>query len=119
MRSRRWLLGMLILTAILSVGLGWMLMVVISLSSIAQVEARVDAVRHWGSLVRLGLIAAMAIVWRPVILRLHAGNRLLARPVRDWLALRWRVVFWLLLMELFIGQNLLGEWLMLFSQKTA
>lgn len=115
MRPRRWLLRMLLLTAVLAIGFGWILMVVISLSSVEQVEARVDIMRNWGSLIRLGFIAATATLWRPVILRLHAGNRLPARPARDWLALRWRVVFWLLVLELLIGQNLLGEWLTLFS----
>ena len=118
-RPRRWLLRMLLLTGVLAMGLGWILMVVISLSSIEQAEARVDDVREWASLVRLGLITGIAALWRPIVLRLHAGNRLLARPVRDWLALRWRIVFWLLMLELFIGQNLLGVSLALLSETTA
>lgn len=118
-RPRRWLLRMLLLTAVLAIGLGWSLMVVISLSTIEHVEARVDDVGDWASLVRLSLIAGIAALWRPIVLHLHAGNRLPERPVRDWLALRWRVVFWLLLLELFIGQNLLGGWLALLLETTA
>ena len=110
---------MLVLTAALAIGLGWILMVVISLSSIEQVEARVDDARDWASLIRLGLIAVIAALWRPIVQRLHGGNRLPTRPVRDWLALRWRVVFWLLLLELFIGQNLLGASLTLLPETTA
>lgn len=114
-RPRRWFLRMLLLTTVLAIVIGWVLMVVISLSSIEQVEARIDAARAWSSLIRLGLIAGIAALWRPIVQQLHAGKRLPARPVHDWLALRWRVVFWLLLLELFIGQNLLGAGVTLLS----
>lgn len=117
--GRRWFVGLLLLAVLLAIVIGSALMFAVSMSSIAHVEAQVDDATSLAGLVRLTLIGLTAILWRPVTLRLHAADRLCGRTARDWLALRWRVVAWMLAMELLIGRNLISQVIALFASTTA
>lgn len=114
-RPRRWFLRMLLLAVVLALVIGSALMYAVRLSSVRDIQVQVDSVAAWSSLIRLGLMGAVAGLWRPMVQRLHASNRLHERTMRDLLALRWRVVSWLLILELLIGQNLLGQLVAVFS----
>jgi hypothetical protein len=78
----------------------------VELSSLTAVSERVDRWRPLLGGLRLALIGALAVVW-PCLSSLHSrADDEAARA--HWMALRWRVVGWLLVIELIIGQNLLG-----------
>jgi hypothetical protein len=76
------------------------------LSSFGAVATHVDAMKPWATGVRLCAIAALAFAW-PKFSPGNApsGGDDIATHAR-WIALRWRVIGWLLVIELLLGQGL-------------
>ena len=106
MRQRRWFLRMTLLTIVLALVIGSILMFAVQLSSITVVQGQVNTYGAWLGILRLAFIACVALLWRPVVRQLHAGNRIYQIRMHELLALHWRVIAWLLILELLIGQNL-------------
>ena len=103
---RRWFLTLSLVAAAAVIVLGVVLWQAVELSSLAAVSERVDRLRPFLGGVRLVLIGVLAVVWPWLSsLTLRAADE--ATRAR-WMALRWRIVGWLLVIELIIGQNLLG-----------
>lgn len=104
---RRWFLALSLVAAAAVIVVGIVLWQAVELSSLTAVSERVD---RWGPLLgglRLALIGALAVVW-PGLSSIRSRGDDEATRAR-WMALRWRVVGWLLVIELIIGQNLLGR----------
>lgn len=106
LRQRRWLLHMTVLAIVLALIIGSILMYAVQLSSISAVHGQVNTYGAWLGILRLALIACVALLWKPVVRQLLAGNRIYEIRMHELLALRWRVIAWLLILELLIGQNL-------------
>jgi len=104
---RRWFLTLSLIAAAAVIVVGVVLWQVVELSSLAIVSERVDRLRPLLGGLRLALIAALAVVWPWLSLLTLRGDDEATRA--RWMALRWRVVGWLLVIELVIGQNLLGR----------
>jgi hypothetical protein len=107
MLQRRWFVRMTLLAIVLALVIGSILMYAVQLSSITVVHAQVNTYGAWLGILRLAFIACVALLWRPVVRQLHAGNRIYEIRMHELLALRWRVIAWLLILELLIGQNLI------------
>ncbi|MGE0755611.1 MAG: hypothetical protein AB7O38_01255 [Pirellulaceae bacterium] len=104
---RRWFLTLSLVAAAAVIVVGIVLWQAVELSSLAAVSERVDRLRPFLCGLRLALIGALAVVW-PWLSSLRSRTDDEATRAR-WMALRWRVVGWLLVIELVIGQNLLGR----------
>ena len=104
---RRWFLTLSLVAAAAVIVVGVVLWQAVELSSLAIVSERVDRLRPLLGGLRLALIGALAVVW-PWLSSLRSRADDEAARAR-WMALRWRVVGWLLVIELIIGQNLLGR----------
>lgn len=103
----RWFLTLSLIAAAAVIVVGVVLWQAVELSSLAIVSERVDRLRQLLGGLRLALIAALAVVWPWLsLLTLRADDE--ATRAR-WMTLRWRVVGWLLVIELIIGQDLLGR----------
>jgi hypothetical protein len=108
---RSWFLGLSLLALALVLAVGALLWQVVELTSLAAVAERVEGIKPVAGAIRLLLIALLALFWQRLVdLVAHA------RDVSDgtrthWLALRWRVTGWLLVIELVLGQDLLGRFL--------
>lgn len=103
----RWFLTLSLVAAAAVIVVGVVLWQTVELSSLTAVSERVDRWRPLLGGLRLALIAGLAVAW-PWL------SSLTSRAVHEttrarWMALRWRVVGWLLVIELIIGQNLLGR----------
>ena len=61
--------------------------------------------------IRLLVIGLVALLWPAVTRMLHRWGRVEEAGVKRLLSLRWRVVTWLVVIELLLGQNLLGRFL--------
>ena len=59
--------------------------------------------------IRLFLIGLVAVAWPFVTNNLHRWGRIDESQATMMLALRWRIVTWLLVIEMVLGQNLLGR----------
>ncbi|MDZ7753233.1 MAG: hypothetical protein U5S82_16655 [Gammaproteobacteria bacterium] len=108
---RRWFftLSLVALAGVIAVGL--LLWQAVGLGSLAVVSERVGQVKPYLGWLRLALITLLALAW-PRLPALWWGSRDGAESQRSrWMALRWRVVGWLFVIELVLGQNLMGRFL--------
>ncbi len=94
---------------ILAVGL--LLWQAAELSSLTTVSEQVARLKPFAGVIRLLLIGMLAALWpRLVDLACHY-RRIDPAGQTKLLSLRWRVVAWLLIIELVIGQELFGRFL--------
>jgi len=100
-------LSLLALAGVLVVGsLLWQ---VLELSSLATVSGRVERLSQVAALIRLSLIVLVIGLW-PQIISWGCGRDGCSEHRRvDLLAQRWRLLGWLLLIELLLGQRLIGH----------
>ena len=106
---RRVLLGLSVLAVVLTMGVGLLLWQATELSSVSKVSDQIDRFKPMASGIRLALISLLAILWPRLINLAHRVNRINQEKRDSLLALRWRVVGWLLVIELVLGQNLFGR----------
>ena len=103
------LLGLSVLAVVLAAAIGVLLWRVVELSSVAEVAARVDELKPIATGIRLALIGLVAALWPWIIDLAHRTGRIGEQQRDDLLAQRWRLVGWLLVIELVLGQDLLGR----------
>ncbi|MDZ7752999.1 MAG: hypothetical protein U5S82_15410 [Gammaproteobacteria bacterium] len=102
---RRWFFTLSLVATVGVIAVGLLLWQAVGLGSLAVVSERVGQVRPYLSGLRFALIGLLALAW-PRLPALWWGGRDWAESQRSrWMALRWRVVGWLLVIELVLGQN--------------
>ena len=106
MATRSWTFGLTLLAGVVAVGLGVVLRHSISPSTVASVSQHAKNCREWASAGRLAAITILYFGW-PTLIRL--GTRLNVPTIAQLQPYRCRVTAWLLILELTIGQNLLGR----------
>ena len=106
---RSGLLGLSVLVVVLAAGIGVLLWQAVELSSMAQVAARVDELKPIARGIRLALIGLVAALWPWLIGLANRAGRIDEQQRDDLLAQRWRLLGWLLVIELVLGQDLLGR----------
>ncbi len=106
---RRWFLSLTLLAFTMALGVGSILWHSVETSSISEVQTRIDTLKPVLAGIRLFLIAMLAMTWPLLINGLHHWERLDEEQTTRLLALRWRVMTWLVVIELVLGQNLLGQ----------
>ena len=108
---RRWFLTLSLVAAISVFAVGVVLWQAVGLSSLSTVSERIAAAKPFLSALRFALIELLALAW-PRLPALWAGaNGVDGQAYARWMALRWRVIGWLLVIELALGQNLVGRFL--------
>ncbi|MCB1862709.1 MAG: hypothetical protein KDI47_13425 [Gammaproteobacteria bacterium] len=106
---RRWFVGLSLLAAGLIFAMGALLWQATELSSLSAVSEQVARLKPFAGAFRLLLIAVLAVFWpRLVDLAVRSEQVDVTERFRLY-ALRWRVVAWLLIIELMIGQDLFGR----------
>ena len=116
---RRWFVGLSLLAVVLIFAVGAILWQAVELSSLAAVSEQVVRLKPFAGAIRILFIAVLAVLWpRLVDLAVRAG-RVDAAERSRLLALRWRVVAWLLIIELMIGQDLFGRFFLATSGPVA
>ena len=106
---RRALLGFSALAVVLSMGVGLLLWQTVELSSVSKVSDQVEQFKPFASGIRLALIGLLAVFWPRLVYLAHSLGRIDQEKRESLLSLRWRVVGWLLVIELMLGQNLFGR----------
>ncbi len=107
--GRRWFAGLSLLAVGLIFAVGAFLWQAAELSSLTTVSEQVARLKPFSGVIRLLFIGMLAALWpRLVGLAYHYGRIDLADS-SQLRALRWRVVAWLLIIELIIGQELFGR----------
>ena len=105
-RKRRWARRLTGLASVSSLILGVVLWQSVSLSALDSTASRMSELKDKASVVRLFVIAFVFMIW-PIIIRL--ATRTIAPSASRLQSARCRVCGWLLVIELLIGQNLLGR----------
>lgn len=106
---RRWFFLLTLLAFGLALGAGAILWHSVETTSVVAVQTRIGALKPLLTGVRLFLIVLVAIAWPWFMNSLHRWGRIDASQTTTLLALRWRIVTWLVVIELVLGQNLLGQ----------
>ncbi|MCP5410121.1 MAG: hypothetical protein H6963_12610 [Chromatiaceae bacterium] len=106
---RRGLLGFSILAIVLTIGVGFLLWQATELSSVSKISDRIEQIKPMASGIRLVLIGLLGVFWPRLVHLAHSLGRIDQEKRESLLALRWRVVGWLLVIELMLGQNLFGR----------
>ena len=107
--NRRGFLGLLMLTIASAAGASVLLWQAVELSSVAQVAAQVDELKPVATGIRLALIGLVAALWPGLIGLAQRAGRIGKERHNDLLAQRWRLVGWLLVIELVLGQDVVGR----------
>ena len=106
---RRWFFLLTLLAFSLALVAGGILWYSVETSSVSEIQTRVDAMKPVFTGIRLFLIALVAVAWPFVTNNLHRWGRIDEEQATTMLALRWRIVTWLVVIEGVLGQNLLGQ----------
>ncbi len=109
MRNRRWFLRLTMLTIVLALTIGTFLMHTIQISSVVAIQSSIESYKPFVTGVRLVIIGLIAYAWPKVIQYAQQSGRISKERRTQLLSLRWRMVGWLLIIELVLGQNLVGR----------
>ncbi|ESZ89425.1 hypothetical protein KT71_002348 [Congregibacter litoralis KT71] len=104
---RRWFVLLSLIAAIGMITIGLVLWKAVGLSSLSSVADRVADAKPVLSGLRFIFIAVLAISWSQLPAFWGITGHDHGIEPGHWMALRWRVVGWLITVELVLGQNIL------------
>ena len=108
---RRWFVLLTLLAFGLALGIGAFLWNAVQSSSVVNIQTQIEIMKPVFSAIRCLVIGLVALLWPAITRTLHRWGRVDEAGVARLLSLRWRVVTWLVVIELMLGQNLLGRFL--------
>lgn len=108
---RRWFVLLTLLAFGLALGIGAFLWHAMQTSSVVALQTRIELMKPIFTTIRILLIALVAMLWPAVTRTLHRWGRVDEAGAARLLSLRWRIVTWLGVIELVLGQNLLSRFL--------
>ncbi|MDZ4263002.1 MAG: hypothetical protein U1B30_11820 [Pseudomonadota bacterium] len=108
---RRWFAVLTMLAFVLALAIGVLLWQSVQTSSVVVIQTRIEAMRPLFTTIRFLVIALMALLWPALTQALHRWGHVDEAGAVRLLSLRWRMVIWLLVIELMLGQNLPGRFL--------
>jgi len=111
LKRRSGLMVMSLLAFILVLAIGAYLWQAVEVSSLSMVQAQIGQLKPFLTTLRLLLIGLIALFWPTIMDMLHQLGRIDAEGRAQLLTLRWRVIAWMVVIELILGQNLLGQFL--------
>jgi len=109
LKHRSGLVVMSLLAFFLVLAVGGYLWQAIEASSLSVVQTQIGQLKPFLTMLRLLLIGLIALFWPIMINLLYRIGRIDAEGRARLLTLRWRVTAWMVVIELILGQNLLGQ----------
>ncbi|MBI1425734.1 MAG: hypothetical protein GC149_20090 [Gammaproteobacteria bacterium] len=116
---RRWFVLLTLLAFTLALGIGAFLWNAVQTSSVVAIQGRIKMMKPVFTAIRLLVIGLVALSWPAITRTLHRWGRVDEGGAARLLSLRWRIVTWLVVIELLLGQNLLGQFLAAFHGASA
>ncbi|HEY9198626.1 MAG TPA: hypothetical protein VIR60_04600 [Gammaproteobacteria bacterium] len=95
----------------LALGIGAFLWHEVQTSLVAAIQTRIDVLKPVLTIIRFLLIGTVALSWPAITRGIHRWGRVDEAGASRLLSLRWRIVTWLVVIELMLGQNLLGRFM--------
>ena len=106
---RRWFVLLTLVAFGLALGIGTFLWHSVQTASVVGIQTRIDMLNPVFTTMRFLVIGLVALSWPAMTRALHRWGRVDEAGTARMLSLRWRIVAWLILIELVLGQNLLGR----------
>ena len=108
---RRWFVLLTLLAFGLALGIGAFLWHAAQTSSVVTIQTRIEKMQPIFTVIRFLVIVLVALSWPVITPALHRSGRVDEAGAARLLSLRWRIVTWLVMIEVILGQNLLGRFL--------
>ena len=106
MGKRRWFLRLTVLTVVFALTIGAFLIHVLQSSTVVILQSSIDSYSSVLTGLRLGTIGLIALIWPKRIQFAEHSGRIRKDAGTHLKSLRWRIIGWLLVIELLLGQNL-------------
>ena len=98
-----------LLAAALTLVFGRLLWHSVETSSVVGIQGQVTTMKPVLTILRLLVIAVLTLLWPMLVGVFHRWCRIDDARRAELLAVRWRIVAWLVVIEVVVGQNLLGQ----------
>jgi len=108
---RRWFVLLTLLAFGLTLGIGAFLWLSVQTSSVTAIQTRIDVLKPTFTMIRFLVIGLVALLWPAITRGLHRWGHVDEAGAARLLSLRWRIVTWMVVIELVLGQNLLSRFL--------
>ena len=108
---RRWFVMLTLLAFGLALGIGTFIWQSMQTSSVTAIQTRIDVLKPTFTTIRFLMIGLVGLLWPAVTHILFQWGRVDVEGAARLRSLRWRIVTWLVVIELMLGQNLLGRFL--------
>ena len=108
---RRWFVLQTLLACGLALGIGALLWQSVQTSSVAAIQSRIDVMKPIFTAIRFSIIGLVAFSWPTITRGLQRWESIDEAGATRLLSMRWRIVVWLMVIELMLGQNFLGRFL--------
>jgi hypothetical protein len=108
---RRWTLLFTFLALALAFVVGAILLELTRFYSLDQIRDNWSRVTPYAALVRLTLIGLTAAFWGPITRFIAARYRMDAPGQERMYAARWRIVGWMMVIELVVGQDIINRFI--------
>jgi len=111
MGQRRWFLRLTILTVALALTIGVILMYTLQSSTVVALQSAIESYSSILTGLRLTVIGLIAFCWPRLIQYARHSGRISKDRGTELNSHRWRTIGWLLVIELVLGQNVVGHFL--------
>ncbi len=115
MGKRRWFLRLIVLTVVFALTIGAVLTHALQSSTLVALQSSIDSYNSVLTGLRLTVIALIAFCWPRLIQYARHSGRISNDRGTELDSIRWRIIGWLLVIELVLGQNLVGHLLTAFD----
>ncbi len=109
MAKRPWFLRLCALTIVSAIIIGAVLMVTLKSTSPESLQSSMDDYRTKMTAIRLTIIGLIALIWPKLVQHTERSGAISIERSTELRKLRWRIISWLLVIELLLGQNLIWQ----------
>ena len=109
MAKRPWFLRLCVLTIVSAIMIGAVLLVSLKSTSLGSLQSSIDDYRTKMTAIRLMIIGLIALIWPKLVQYTERSGAISIERSTELRKLRWRIISWLLVIELLLGQNLIGQ----------
>lgn len=109
MVKRLWFLRLCVLTIVSAIMIGAVLMVSLKSTSLESLQSSIDDYRTKMTAIRLMIIGLIALIWPKLVQHTERSGAISIERSTELRKLRWRIISWLLVIELLLGQDLIWQ----------
>ena len=107
MAKRPWFLRLCVLTIVSAIMIGAVLIVSLQSTSLELLQSSIGDYRTKMTAIRLMIIGLVAVIWPKLVQHSERSGAISIERSTELTNLRWRIISWLLVIELLLGQNLI------------